>query len=89
MQIVGERKLISQEEKDLNQLDKQITQIMLKTGRNIKGHNKTYPWSPELYNTVRSVSIWKAKITQYKTQVSHHNQIECLTNSMKIPIDTS
>ena len=43
MQIAGERKLTSQEEKDLNQLDKQSTQIMLKVERNIKGHNNTYP----------------------------------------------
>ena len=48
---------------------------MLKIERNIQGYNNTYPWSPELHDAVRYVSIWKDKITQYKTQVSHHNQI--------------
>ena len=57
MQIAGARKLTSQEERELNQLDKQITQIMLKAERNIKGHNTNYPWSPELHDSVRSVSI--------------------------------
>ena len=89
MQIAGERKLTSQEEKDLNQLYKQSTQIMLKVERNIKGHNNTYPQSPGLHDSVRTVSIWKAKITQYKIHVSHHNQIEFLTKSMKTLIDTS
>ena len=89
MQIARAKQLISQEEKELNQLDKKITQIMLKTERNIKDHNDTCPWSPELHDTVKSISIWKAKITQYKIQVSHHNQIENLTKSMRISIDTS
>ena len=62
---------------------------MLKAERNITGHNNTYQWYPELHDAVRSVSIWKAKITQYKTQVTHHNQIEFLINSTKTPIDTS
>ena len=66
MQIAGERQLTSQEEKELNQLDKQITQIMINSQRNVKGNNNTYPWSPKLHNAVKSVSIWKAKITQYK-----------------------
>ena len=34
--------MTSQEEKEQNLLDKQITQIMLKAERNIKGHNNTY-----------------------------------------------
>ena len=36
IRIACERKLITQEEKDLNQLDKQITQIIIKAERNIK-----------------------------------------------------
>ena len=62
---------------------------MPKAERNIKGQNNTYPWSPEVHDEVRAVLIWKAKIIQYKIQVSHHNQIEFLTKSMKTLIDTS
>ena len=62
---------------------------MLKAENNVKGQNNTYPWSPELHDTVRSVSIWKAKLTQHKTKVSHLNQIEYLTKSMQTPIDIS
>ena len=62
---------------------------MPKAERNIKGHNNTYPWFPELHDVVKTVSIWKAKITQYKTQVTHHNQIEFLINSTKTTNDTS
>ena len=62
---------------------------MLKAENNIKGQSNTYPWSPELHDAVRSVSIWKVKLTQNKTKVSHLNQIEYLTKSMQTPIDTS
>ena len=51
--------------------------------------NSTYPWSPELHDAVRLVTIWKAKLTQYKTKLSHLNQIEYFTKSMKIAINTS
>ena len=62
---------------------------MLKAEHNIKGRNNTYPWSPELHEAVRNVSIRKAQLTQYKIKVSHLRQIEYLTKSMKKPIDTS
>ena len=43
---------------------------MMKAENNIKGKNNTYPLSPELHETVRTVSIWKAQLTQYKKSVS-------------------
>ena len=62
---------------------------MLKAENNIKGRNNTYPWSPELHDAVRTASIWKTQLTQYKIKVSHLSQIEYLTKSMKTPIDTT
>ena len=71
MKLATARKLTSQEEKYLNQLDKQITNIMIIAKNNIKGHHNTYPWSPELHDAVRMVSIWKDKLIQYKKKISH------------------
>ena len=63
--IATDQKLTTKEEKVLNRLDKQTTAIMIKVEINIKGHNNTYLWSPELHGTVRNVSIWKVILTQY------------------------
>ena len=71
MKIASKRKLTRQEEIDLNTLEKMITTFMLNAENNITGKNNTYPWSPELHDAVRAVSIWKAELTQYKTKVSH------------------
>ena len=63
MQIASKRKLTCHEATELNQLGKQITNMMLKAENNIKGQNNTYLWSSELHNVVRSVFIWNAKLT--------------------------
>lgn len=66
MKLASARKLTSQEEKWLNQLNKQITNILIIEEQNIKGHHNSYSWSPELHGTVRLVSIWKSNLTQYR-----------------------
>ena len=57
MQIASKGKLTCHETTELNQLDKQITNMMLKAENNIKDQNNSYLWSPELHNVVRSVFI--------------------------------
>ena len=78
--------MTTKEEKELNQLDKQITTIMIEVEKTIKSHHNIYPWSSELHNDVRTVSIWKAILTQYKPKIFHQSQLVFLTTSTYVTI---
>ena len=66
-----------------------ITRIMLKAENKIVGQENKAPWSPILHDAVRTVSIWRNILKQFKTNMSHQSQLNFLLQSMSSPIDTS
>ena len=68
--VVKTKILSSDEEKELNELDEDITHIMLKTGTITNGIIHDSLWSPEIHRVVRKVTILRAILTQYKTGLS-------------------
>ena len=66
-----------------------ITRIILKAEKKIVGQENKSPWSPILHDAVRTVSIWRALLKQFKTKLSHQSQLKFLLQSMSSPIDTS
>ena len=82
-------KLNDKEEKQLNYLKTDITRVMLKAENKIVGQENKSHWSPILHDTIRTVSIWRTLLTQFKTNISHQSQIKFLLQSVSSPIDTS
>ena len=69
--IIGkQRKLTKDEEVNLNRIDQLITKIMLKVEKKISNQHHNSPWSPELHDSIRTVSIWKSILSQFKTKLS-------------------
>ena len=86
--IVSSRKVPAKEEQELKYLDKQITTTILKVENTITGTQYTYPWSSELHDAIRTISIWKMTLTQFKTKISQSNQFNFLKKSMNELIHT-
>ena len=60
MKISKQRKLTKEEEVNLDRIDKLITKIMLSVEKKINSQQHNSPWSPELHDSIRIVSIWKS-----------------------------
>ena len=60
---------------------------MLKVENYITGHQHTHPWSPELHDDVRTVSLWKTVLTQFRTKIYHQRQVKVMLQSMNKIID--
>ena len=86
--ISKNRKLNDNEEKQFNYLDMNITGIMLKAEKKIVGQVNKSPWSPILHDAVRTVSIWRTLLKQFKPKMCHQSQLKFLLQSMSSPIDT-
>ena len=60
---------------------------MLKAKSKLSGNELNSPRSPQLYDVVRTESIWKYILFHEKTKLSHHPQITFITKPMNINID--
>ena len=72
--ITQQRKLTQEEDESLNKLDNQITMIMLNAEKRVTC-KQTSPWSPELHIAIRTVTLKKLNLTQFKTNISQHKNI--------------
>ena len=88
LNIVQKRKLTQEENDSLNKLDNQITLIMLNAEKKIQSQ-KTSPWSPELNNAIRKVTLWKLTLTQLKTKISQHKTISSIQQTLRTKVDLS
>ena len=86
--ILKDRKLSDTEEKDLNQIDNIITSAMKKAESKTMGNFADEPWSPELHRAVRTLTIWKVILSQYKTRLWFEKQIKKLKKDIDPPIPT-
>ena len=62
---------------------------MLKAEKKIVGQENRSPWSPILHDAVRTVSIWRTLLKQFKTKIFHQSQLNFLLQLIISPIDTS
>ena len=46
------------------------------------------PWYPELHRAVRTLTIWKVTLSQYKTRLWFEKQIKKLKKDIDPPIPT-
>ena len=54
--IATKRKLTPLEEKELNNIDEEITAILLKAEKSIKGEQHNLPWSPRLHDAIKNIN---------------------------------
>ena len=88
LNIAQTRKLTQEENDYLNKLDNPITLIMLNAEKK-RNSQETSPWSPELYNAIRKVTIWKLTLTQLKTNISRHKTISSIQQTLRTKVDLS
>ena len=62
---------------------------MLKSEKKIVGQENKSLCSPILHDAVRTVSIWRTLLSQFKTKLSHLSHIKFLIQSISSPIYTS
>ena len=55
--IATKRKLTSIEEKELNNIDEEITEILARVGKSIKGEQHNLPWYPRLHDAIKTLSL--------------------------------
>ena len=86
--ILKDRKLSDNEEKELNQIDNIITSAMKKAESKTMGKFADEHWSPELHRAVRTLTIWKVILSQYKTRLWFEKRIKKLKKDIDPPIPT-
>ena len=86
LKISKQRKLTKEEEVNINRIDILITKIMLRVENKINNQQHNSPWSLELYDSIRTVSIWKSILSQFKTNLSFQKQIDSYLSSLSSPI---
>ena len=86
--ILKGQKLTTKEERDLNQFYNNITNSMKKTESGTISNFADEPLSPELYRVVRTVTIWKVIISQYKTKRWFEKKSKKLMKDIHPPIPT-
>ena len=87
--IVKINKLNNNDEKELNQIDADITISMLNTEKSILTQHYTHPWSPALHRAIRKVTTWKVILSQLKTGYNQQKQIKKLQKKVTPIIDTT
>ena len=88
-QIAKLNKLNNNDEKELNQIDDDITTSMLQAEKSIQTQHHNHPWSPTLHRAIRKVTTWKAILTQIKTGYSQQKQIQKLQKNVTSLITTT
>ena len=82
-------KLNNNDEKELNQIDDDITTSMIHAEKSIQTQHHNHPWSPALHRAIRKVTIWKAILTQIKIGYNQQKQIQKLQKKVTPMIDTT
>ena len=59
---------------------------MLRAEKKINNQQHNSPWFPELHDSIRTVSIWKSILFQFKTKLSFQKQIDFYLSSLSSPI---
>ena len=59
---------------------------MLRAEKKINNQQHNSPWSPELYDSIRIVSIWKSILSQLKNKLSFQKQIDFYLASLSSTI---
>ena len=75
--IVKHNKLNNNDEKELNQIDADITTSMLTAEKSIQTQHHNHPWPLSLHRAIRKVTIWRAILTQIKTDYNQKITEEC------------
>lgn len=57
--IVKQRQLNEKEEKEMNIIDKEITELMIKAENNINRHQHNELWSPTLHDAIQKYQYGK------------------------------